>query len=125
MQLKLTGPGLRLGLGLVSIGRVWGVRQSAPPDADEAQKLLSRAVELGIAIFDTAPAYAESEARLGRFLAGLEPSRRQALTIMTKMGEHWDFERGTSYRRSQPRRAGSKHRPEPGASRLHRCAPDP
>ena len=97
MQLKLTGPGLRLGLGLVSIGRVWGVRQSAPPDAHEAQKLLSRALELGIAIFDTAPAYAESEARLGRFLAGLEPSRRQALTIMTKMGEHWDFERGTSY----------------------------
>ena len=125
MQLKLTGPGLRLGLGLVSIGRVWGVRQSAPPDADEAQKLLSRAVELGIAIFDTAPAYAESEARLGRFLAGLEPSRRQALTIMTKMGEHWDFERGTSFvDHSRDALVRSIDR-SLASSRLHRCAPDP
>jgi len=97
MSHPFTKPGLKLGLGLVSIGRVWGVSQSAPPDEDEAQALLAKALELGIAIFDTAPAYAASEARLGRFLRGLEPSRRGELTIMTKMGEHWDFERGTSF----------------------------
>lgn len=97
MLRKLTEPGLKLGLGLLSIGRVWGVGQSAPPDAGEAQALLAKAMELGIGIFDTAPAYADSEARLGRFLATLEPSRRRTLTIMTKAGEHWDFERGTSF----------------------------
>ncbi len=93
----LTRPGLKLGLGLLSIGRPWGVTQSAPPDGNEAQALLAKALELGITIFDTAPAYAESEARLGRFLDTLDPSRRRGLTIMTKMGEHWDFERGTSF----------------------------
>ncbi|MDF2973603.1 MAG: hypothetical protein K0R61_4053 [Microvirga sp.] len=94
---QLNGQGLKLGLGLVSIGRVWGVAQSAPPDENEAQALLAKALDLGVTIFDTAPAYAASEARLGRFLTGLEPPARQALTIMTKMGEHWDFERGTSF----------------------------
>lgn len=97
MVQTLSQPGLKLGLGLLSIGRTWGVGQSAPPDAEAAQALLASAVELGISIFDTAPAYAQSEARLGRFLSGLAPSRRQALTIMTKAGEHWDFEQGTSF----------------------------
>jgi len=93
----LTQPGLKLGLGLLSIGRMWGVGQSEPPDAEGAQALLAKALELGIAIFDTAPAYARTEARLGHFLSGLEPSRRRTLTIMTKAGEHWDFEKGTSF----------------------------
>jgi aryl-alcohol dehydrogenase-like predicted oxidoreductase len=94
---NLTEPGLKLGLGLVSIARVWGVAQSAPPDEDEARALLVKAVKLGISIFDTAPAYAESEARLGRFLSTLELPVRHGLTIMTKAGEHWDFERNSSF----------------------------
>ncbi|MCB8820619.1 aldo/keto reductase [Microvirga rosea] len=93
----LSAPGLKLGLGLVSLGRIWGVGQSAPPTEDEAQELLSRAVDLGIAIFDTAPAYAASEARLGRFLAQLPRSSRDGLAIMTKAGEHWDHDAGTSF----------------------------
>jgi aryl-alcohol dehydrogenase-like predicted oxidoreductase len=97
MPHKLTEPGLKLGLGLLSIGRAWGVAQSAPPEENEARALLSKALELGITIFDTAPAYAESEARLGRFLDTLEPSARHRLTIMTKAGEHWDFARGASF----------------------------
>jgi len=97
MPHKLTEPGLRLGLGLLSIGRAWGVAQSTPPDENDAQALLAKAVELGITIFDTAPAYAESEARLGRFLDTLEPSAKHRLTIMTKAGEHWDFARGASF----------------------------
>jgi hypothetical protein len=76
MLRTLTGPSLKFGFGLFSTDRVWGRPTSAPPDAEEAQALLSKAVELGIAIFDTVPAYAESEARLGRFLASIEPSRR-------------------------------------------------
>jgi aryl-alcohol dehydrogenase-like predicted oxidoreductase len=94
---NLTEPGPKLGLGLLSIGRAWGVTQSAPPDENEAQALLAKALELGITIFDTAPAYAESEARLGCFLDTLEPSAKQRLTIMTKAGEHWDFARGASF----------------------------
>jgi aryl-alcohol dehydrogenase-like predicted oxidoreductase len=97
MPHKLTEPGLRLGLGLLSIGRAWGVAQSTPPDENDAQALLAKAVELGITIFDTAPANAESEARLGRFLDTLEPSAKHRLTIMTKAGEYWDFARGASF----------------------------
>jgi aryl-alcohol dehydrogenase-like predicted oxidoreductase len=94
---QLNGPGLKLGLGLLSISRAWGVTQSTPPDENEAQALLAKALDLGISIFDTAPAYAESEARFGRFLTALEPSVRSGLTIMTKAGEHWDFERNSSF----------------------------
>ncbi|MBJ6127985.1 aldo/keto reductase [Microvirga splendida] len=97
MPHHLNGPGLKLGLGLLSIGRAWGVNKSTPPSEDEAQVLLAKALELGITIFDTAPAYAESEARLGRFLSALEPSARRRLIIMTKAGEHWDFGRGSSF----------------------------
>lgn len=95
--LALKGPGLKLGLGLLSIGRSWGVGQRPPSDAAEAQALLTKAMELGIGILDTAPAYAGSEARLGRFLAGLEPSRRASLAVMTKAGERWDARRGAGF----------------------------
>lgn len=90
-------PGLKLGLGLLSIGRPWGVGQSPPPTEGEAQALLAKAVELGIAIFDTAPAYGQSEARLGSFLSRLEASRRKPLIVMTKAGEHWDPQRGATF----------------------------
>ena len=43
MLQKFTEPGLKLGLGLLSIGRAWGVNQSAPPDEDEALALLAAA----------------------------------------------------------------------------------
>ena len=82
--------GLELGLGLVSIGRPWGVASAAPPDEKGAFAVLERAVELGIQIFDTAPAYASSEERLGRFLGSLEPQERSRFVIMTKAGEHWN-----------------------------------
>ena len=88
---------LDLGLGLLSIGRVWGVGQNEPPSEQDAEELLRRAIELDITVFDTAPAYATSEARLGRFLHGLGPVRRKDLVVMTKAGEHWDYARGTSY----------------------------
>ena len=88
---------LELGLGLLSIGRVWGVGASEPPSQEGAHELLQRALELGVTIFDTAPAYAASEARLGRFLHQLDEERRRTLVVMTKAGEHWDFERGASF----------------------------
>jgi len=89
--------GLELGLGLVSLGRVWGVGQSAVPGEAQAMALLEAAVAGGIRIFDTAPAYGVSERRLGAFLQRLPASVRDRLVIMTKMGEHWDEAARSSY----------------------------
>jgi len=60
-----------LGLGLLSIGRVWGYRQGLPPAEEDARALLHHAVLKGITFFDTAPAYGSSERIFGRFLKGL------------------------------------------------------
>ncbi len=89
--------GLRIGLGLVSIGRVWGVAGSPVPTDAEAAALLDAALDCGVRIFDTAPAYAASERRLGAYLAGLDAGRRADVVVMTKVGEHWDDEAGAPY----------------------------
>ncbi|MBP2299808.1 aldo/keto reductase [Azospirillum picis] len=88
---------LELGLGLLSIGRSWGVRPAAVPGEAEADALLRRALDLGIRVLDTAPAYGGSEAVLGRFLARLPGPQRSAVTVMTKAGEHWDPETGVPF----------------------------
>lgn len=77
---------VELGLGLLSIGRTWGVRQEAPPSEAAALELLNKAVALGIRFFDTAPAYGASEAILGRFLR----STKADVFVATKMGEFWN-----------------------------------
>ena len=68
--------GVSLGLGLISIARQWGVRPAPLPGAAEIDELLETALECGIRLFDTAPAYAASEARLGAWLRRLAPERR-------------------------------------------------
>jgi aryl-alcohol dehydrogenase-like predicted oxidoreductase len=78
-----------LGLGLLSIGRAWGYRQGLPPAEADALALLRHAVSRGIAFFDTAPAYGDSERIFRRFLKE-EGATARNLTISTKMGEHWD-----------------------------------
>ncbi|MHA1564082.1 MAG: aldo/keto reductase [Alphaproteobacteria bacterium] len=89
-------PDIKLGLGLVSIGRTWGVLDVPPPSPEDAMALLATAVEQDIRLFDTAPAYAASEKLLGVFLASLG-SEREQLTIATKMGEFWDESRAGTY----------------------------
>jgi aryl-alcohol dehydrogenase-like predicted oxidoreductase len=79
---------VELGLGLVSLGREWGVHKGQPPSRDDAMVLLAAAVRLGVRFFDTAPAYGASEVLLGEYLAQAGPGARD-LTIATKMGEHW------------------------------------
>ena len=86
-----------VGLGTVKFGRDRGVRYARPftlPDERSASSLLARAQELGINLIDTAPAYGESEQRLGRLLKG----QRQSWVLCTKVGEtfldgesHYDF----------------------------------
>ncbi|HLO42122.1 MAG TPA: aldo/keto reductase [Phycisphaerales bacterium] len=78
-----------LGLGTVKLGRNTGVKYPVGfelPGDDLVQRLLSRAVELGLDILDTAPAYGSSEERLGRLLSG----QRDRWSIITKCGERFN-----------------------------------
>jgi aryl-alcohol dehydrogenase-like predicted oxidoreductase len=79
-----------LGLGLVGLGRPWGHVPKPPPSEAEARRLLETAFDLGIQVYDTAPAYGLSEARLGAFLKSLTKEQRESLFIATKFGEHWN-----------------------------------
>jgi len=83
-----------LGLGTVKFGRNQGVKYPRPfalPSDWEALALLELAWDLGINVLDTAPAYGESEERLGRLL---RQCRRDWL-IVTKVGE--EFRDGVSW----------------------------
>lgn len=82
-----------IGLGTVKLGRDQGVKypeQFVIPDDQAARDLLHLALDLGINLLDTAPAYGNSEERLGKLLKG---SRQQWL-ICSKVGE--EFEQGIS-----------------------------
>lgn len=84
-----------LGLGTVKFGRNQGVKYpggggfALPSDA-EIEQLLDTALECGINVLDTAPAYGASEERLGKLL----DARRRDFFLMTKTGE--EFVDGTS-----------------------------
>ena len=78
-----------LGLGAVKLGRNTGVdygHRFRLPSLREARRLIDRAGAAGINIIDTAPAYGNSEERLGELLAG----QRQRWVIVTKVGEEFD-----------------------------------
>lgn len=78
-----------LALGTVKLGRNQGVRYPRAfdiPDDRAAAALLALAAELGINTLDTAPAYGESEERLGLLLS----SQRDRWVICTKAGETFD-----------------------------------
>ncbi|MCC6135712.1 MAG: aldo/keto reductase [Candidatus Contendobacter sp.] len=82
-----------LGLGAVKFGRNQGVKYPHPfalPSDREALALLNLAWDLGINLLDTAPAYGESEERLGRLLRHC----RRDWIIVTKVGE--EFHDGVS-----------------------------
>lgn len=77
--------GSRLGFGAWQIGgRDWGPSM----DRRDAMSLVSRALELGITIFDTAPNYGASEEILGEALG----SDRDSVSIATKVGPRDDPE---------------------------------
>lgn len=86
-----------LGLGLLSIGRRWGVRSTEPPSKGDAFTLLRAALSGGLRFFDTAPAYAASEALFGAFLSSeASDAERKSVTIATKAGEHWNTNDATT-----------------------------
>lgn len=89
-----------IGLGTVKLGRTQGLRYPSAfelPDQQTAQRLVDSARELGINLIDTAPAYGESEARLGALLRG----HRSHWLICTKVGE--EFSDGVSHFDFSPR----------------------
>ena len=78
-----------LGLGTVKFGRDQGVNYAATftiPDATSAAVLLDVARELGINLLDTAPAYGNSEERLGDLLKNV----RGDWLLSTKVGEEFN-----------------------------------
>ncbi|MEH6580553.1 MAG: aldo/keto reductase [Halioglobus sp.] len=82
-----------LGLGTVKLGRDEGVKypdRFTIPDDRAAAALLAQASELGVNLIDTAPAYGNSEQRLGHLLAG----QRDRWIVCSKVGE--EFENGQS-----------------------------
>jgi len=81
-----------LGLGTVKIGRDQQVKYPTGftiPDDVAVRELLALSRDLGINLIDTAPAYGNSEARLGQLL-----SNKNDWVIVTKVGEI--FEHGES-----------------------------
>lgn len=81
-----------LGLGTVKLGRDQEVKYPLGftiPNDDEVRDLLALSQDLGINFIDTAPAYGNSEERLGQLMANPND-----WVIMTKVGEI--FENGQS-----------------------------
>ena len=81
-----------LGLGTVKLGRDQEVKYPSGftiPDDNEVRDLLALTSELGINFIDTAPAYGNSEERLGQLM-----DNPNDWVIMTKVGEI--FENGQS-----------------------------
>lgn len=88
-RLTLHGsPPLPVALGTVKLGRNHGVKYPesfALPSDREVEALLEGAFELGVRVFDTAPAYGDAEARLRDFVR----RHRQDILLCTKAGEEF------------------------------------
>ena len=83
-----------LGLGTTKLGRNRDVKYPKPfalPSDEQVRELLETALRLGVNLIDTAPAYGESERRLGLFVE----SHRDRLVVCTKCGEQYKNGRST------------------------------
>ncbi len=85
----------RLGWGTVKLGRNESVKYPKPfdlPDDATAIDIVLRMLDLGITLFDTAPAYGLAQQRLGQALG----ARRSEVVLVTKVGETFDHTTGLS-----------------------------
>jgi aryl-alcohol dehydrogenase-like predicted oxidoreductase len=83
-----------IGLGTTKLGRNTDVKypeRFALPSDDAVRELLEASLALGVTLIDTAPAYGESERRLGAFVA----SNRDRIVLCTKCGERYQDGRST------------------------------
>ncbi len=76
----------QLGLGTVQLGMPYGLGLLDPPADEECERLLCRALDLGINYFDTAASYGRSEEVLGQALSGAHPEP----VVATKVGVRGD-----------------------------------
>lgn len=81
----------RIGFGTWPIGGTHGKDDYGPVDDRTAIEAIRYALDLGITVFDTAPAYGHGRAEeiLAKALAG----RRDEVVLVTKCGLHWSEER--------------------------------
>jgi aryl-alcohol dehydrogenase-like predicted oxidoreductase len=78
-----------IGLGTTKLGRNTDVKYPASfdlPSDKQVEALLEAALALGVNLIDTAPAYGDSERRLGQFI-----SRRDRWVLCTKCGERYEY----------------------------------
>jgi aryl-alcohol dehydrogenase-like predicted oxidoreductase len=103
VQRRLGNTGLAvspIGLGTTKLGRNSDVKYPAPfklPSDMQVEELLRAALDLGVNLIDTAPAYGKSERRLGAFIAG----QRDRWVLCTKCGERYENGR-SNYDFSRP-----------------------
>ena len=84
-----------IGLGTVKLGRNNAVKYPQAftiPDDKQALKILNTAADCDINLIDTAPAYGNSEERLGQLL----PKTQKNWVLSTKVGEIFDPKTGLS-----------------------------
>ena len=77
-----------IALGTTKLGRNTDVKYPAGfalPSEEEVAALFQSALELGVHLIDTAPAYGDSEARLGALVA----NHRNKIVLCTKAGEQY------------------------------------
>jgi aryl-alcohol dehydrogenase-like predicted oxidoreductase len=92
VQRRLGNTGLaisRIGLGTTKLGRNSDVKYPVPfklPSDMQVEKLLRAALDLGVNLIDTAPAYGDSERRLGALIT----SQRDRWVLCTKCGEQYE-----------------------------------
>jgi aryl-alcohol dehydrogenase-like predicted oxidoreductase len=76
-----------IALGTVALGLEYGIPTGPgllKPHASDAERLLNRALDLGVNLIDTARAYGESETIIGQALA----SRRQEFVLASKVSSY-------------------------------------
>ena len=93
----MSNPDIKLGLGLIGIGRQWGHADVEVPEEARVFEFLKGAYDLNVDFFDCAASYGSSEERLGIFLRTLSREQRDRITVSTKFGDHWDDKIGNSY----------------------------
>lgn len=95
-----------LGAWVLGGGQVWGT------DTEDRESIaaIQAAVDLGINLIDTAPAYGfgRSEQVLGRAIKG----RRDRVLLATKLGLWWDDQRGSFFAEFDGRRVHRSLRPD-------------
>ncbi|MBD1381922.1 aldo/keto reductase [Metabacillus arenae] len=76
----------KLIMGTAQLGQKYGIaNKTGKPNKKDALDMIHYAVSKGIASFDTAPEYGESESLLGEFISSQEALKRKIPRIITKI----------------------------------------